>query len=112
MPEEERLRLQAIAERIDLVDGWTRGLSEAEFLSDLKLRDAVAMSLLVIGETARRMSEETRRRAPTVPWPAIISLRHRIAHGYETVDHRLIWQITRLDLPALAIAIAGLISAG
>ncbi len=37
-----------------------------------------------------------------------ISLRHRIAHGYETVDHRLIWQIVRQDLPALAIAMEAL----
>ena len=54
MADEERLRLQLIAERIELVESWTSGLSEADFLSDLKLRDAVAMSLLVIGETARR----------------------------------------------------------
>jgi uncharacterized protein with HEPN domain len=110
MPEEERLRLQAISERIDLVRQWTESLNEAEFLADLKLRDAVAMSLLVIGETARRLSEETKRRAPAVPWPAIISLRHRIAHGYETVDHGLIWQIVQQDLPGLADQIWNLIS--
>jgi uncharacterized protein with HEPN domain len=107
--EEERIRLQAIAERIDLVRGWTEPLDEAQFLADLKLRDAVAMSLLVIGETARRLSEETKQRAQTVPWQAIISLRHRIAHGYETVDHRLIWQIARQDLPGLRDAIASLL---
>jgi uncharacterized protein with HEPN domain len=110
MPEEEWLRLQAIAERIDLVRQWTDSLDEAEFLADLKLRDAVAMSLLVIGETARRLSEETKGRAPAVPWPAIISLRHRIAHGYETVDHQLVWQIVQRDLPGLARQIENLIS--
>ena len=101
MPEEDRIRLQTIVERIVLVRGWTKAMSEAEFMADLKLRDAVAMSLLVIGETARRLSEETKKLAPDVPWSAIISLRHRIAHGYETVDHRLIWQITIQDLPGL-----------
>jgi uncharacterized protein with HEPN domain len=112
MPEEERLRLQAIAERIELVRNWAEPLDEAAFLADLKLRDAVAMSLLVIGETARRLSEETKRRAPTVPWPAIISLRHRIAHGYETVDHSLIWQVVRQDLPTLAHEVGKLLSEG
>lgn len=43
--EEERIQLQAIAERIDLVRGWTDPLDEAAFLADLKLRDAVAMGL-------------------------------------------------------------------
>jgi len=55
------------------------------------------------------LSEETKRRAPNVPWQAIISLRHRIAHGYETVDHRLIWQIARQDLPGLGGAVASLL---
>lgn len=73
-------------------------------------RDAVAMSLLLIGETARRLSDETKKRAPDVPWSAIVSLRHRIAHGYETVDHGLVWQIVRQDLPGLALAIEDLLS--
>ena len=84
---------------------WAEEMDEAEFLADLMARDAFAMSLLLIGETARRLSDETKRRAPDVPWSAIVSLRHRIAHGYETVDHELVWQIVRQDLPNLALAI-------
>ena len=110
MLEEERLRLLAIAERIALVLSWTAGVDEAEFLADLKSRDAAAMSLLVIGETSRRLREETKARAPEIPWPAIISLRNRIAHGYETVDHQLVWQVLIEDLPALAAAVQRLLS--
>jgi len=110
MPEEERLRLQAMAERIALVRSWAEEMNEAEFQADPMARDAIAMSLLVIGETARRVTDETKRRAPGVPWPAIVSLRHRIAHGYETVDHGLVWQIVRQDLPSLALAIEELLA--
>jgi hypothetical protein len=42
MPEEERLRLLAIAERIALVRSWVEGMGKAEFLADLKARDAAA----------------------------------------------------------------------
>ncbi len=112
MPEEERLRLLAIAERIALVRSWAANQTEADFLADLKERDAAAMSLLVIGETARRLLETTKSRAPEIPWPAIISLRNPIAHGYETVDHRLVWQVLTDDLPALAGAIDRLLADG
>jgi uncharacterized protein with HEPN domain len=81
MPEEERLRLVAIAERISLVSAWVEGMAEEDFRSDLMARDAAAMSLLIIGETARRLLETTKAGAPEIPWPAIISLRNRIAHG-------------------------------
>jgi len=63
MPEEERLRLLAIAERIALVRSWVEDVEEAKFLADLKGRDAAAMSLLVIGETARRLLDDTKARS-------------------------------------------------
>jgi uncharacterized protein with HEPN domain len=63
------------------------------------------LSLLIIGETARRLLESTKAAAPEIPWPAVVSLRNRIAHGYETVDHQLVWQILQEDLPALGSAV-------
>ncbi|HEY2049779.1 MAG TPA: HepT-like ribonuclease domain-containing protein [Caulobacteraceae bacterium] len=50
-------------------------------------------------------------RSPEVPWPAIVALRNRIAHGYETVDHLLVWQIITLDAPQLASAMDRLLAA-
>lgn len=93
MPEEERLRLLAIRERIALVRTWTDDLAEEAFIADPLVRDrssfvTAALSLMVIGETSRRLLDATRDAAPEIPWPAIRSLRNRIAHGYETVDHR------------------------
>lgn len=112
MPEEERLRLVAIRERIVLVKSWVGDMNESAFVSHLMARDAVALSLLVIGEGARRLLETTKQRAPEIPWPAIISLRNRVAHGYETVDHTLVWQIVTTDLPALEAAVERLLAEG
>lgn len=110
MPEEERLRLQTIRDRIALIQSWVSSMDEQAFLSHLMARDAVALSLLVIGETARRVLHETKLKAPEIPWSSIVSLRNRIAHGYETVDHVLVWQIVRNDLPPLANAVERLLA--
>jgi uncharacterized protein with HEPN domain len=111
MPEEERLRLLAIQERIALIRSWTDDLSEEAFISNPLVRDATALSLMVIGETSGRLLEATRNKAPEIPWISIRSLRNRIAHGYETVDHQLVWQIIRSDLPELGAAIGRLLQA-
>ena len=66
----------------------------------------------MIGETARRLLDDTKARAPAIPWSAIVSLRNRIAHGYETVDHRMVWQVLTEDLPALAGAVERLLAEG
>lgn len=112
MPEEERLRLVAIRDRISLVKSWVAGMNESAFVSHLMARDAVALSLLVIGESARRLLETTKQRAPEIPWPAIVSLRNRVAHGYETVDHALVWQVVTADLPVLDAAVERLLAEG
>jgi uncharacterized protein with HEPN domain len=112
MPEDERLRLEAIRDRISLINSWVAEMNEADFVSHLMARDAVALSILVIGETARRLSDITRSAAPEVPWPAVISLRNRIAHGYETVDHVLVWQIVQQDLPGRDAAVRRILTKG
>ena len=81
MPEEEPLRLVAMAERISLVSAWVERLAEEDFLADLMVGDTAAMSLLVIGETARRRLDKTKAASPEPPWPAIVSPRNRIADG-------------------------------
>lgn len=70
--EELRLRdiLGAIATiRSHLVDG--------DF--DRKTSDAVLYNLVVIGEAAAQVGDETRARAQEIPWTSIVGLRNLIA---------------------------------
>lgn len=101
MLEADRIRLADMAQRIDLILGWIAGIDEAAFMADIRTRDAIALNIQLLGETARRMSEDVKARAPAIPWPAIVALRNRIAHGYEMVDHMLVWRIVQGDLPSL-----------
>jgi uncharacterized protein with HEPN domain len=109
MLEADRLRLADIGQRIDLILSWVGDLDEAAFMADLRTRDAAALNIQLIGETARRVSEEVKAKAPSIPWQAIVALRNRIAHGYETVDHLLVWRIVQDDLPALRATVEQLL---
>lgn len=37
----------------------------------------------------------------SVPWASIIGMRHRLVHGYDSVDWHRVWRTLRDDLPAL-----------
>ena len=64
-------------------------------------RDPVKV-LEIIGEAASgRITTDTRRAYPQIPWRQIIGLRNRVVHGYFDVDLKLIWQIVRQDIPIL-----------
>lgn len=85
------------------------GKSRAEYDGDEALQLALAHLLQVIGEAARRVSAEYKTRHPTVPWSAIIGMRHKVVHDYLAVDYDIVWQTATQDLPELTKILAGLV---
>jgi len=80
------------------------GLSEEEFLADVKTQQAVAMNLIIIGEAAARLGKDHAAFAsahPDLPWRNMISMRNRIAHGYVELDFRVIWRTAIEDVVEL-----------
>jgi uncharacterized protein with HEPN domain len=74
---------------IDRVYSHTEGdLSWA--LEDGPIRDAVLYNLTIVGEAAKHVSEETRRRAPEVNWSGAAGLRDVLIHRYHRTDMTVI----------------------
>jgi uncharacterized protein with HEPN domain len=55
----------------------------------------------VIGEAAAQISEETRTRAPEIPWTKIVGLRNLIAHEYFRIDLEVVRAIVTEQLDQL-----------
>jgi uncharacterized protein with HEPN domain len=95
--------LHDILEAARLIRGYMAGVSYDEFWDNSEKRDAVAMRLSVVGESARRINAETEKALPTVPFKNLGGLRNRIAHDYGAVDFKIVWQVTQNDIePVIA----------
>lgn len=77
-------------DRTSMLDMLSHGREAVDLLGDQDRaalgRDRVlqlAMTRLVevIGEAANRVSNETQRRHPDIPWPQIVGMRNRLIHG-------------------------------
>jgi uncharacterized protein with HEPN domain len=79
--------------------------SRAELDSDWIVPLALMQLLQIIGEATRRLSEGFRSRHAEVPWARIVSLRNRLIHGYDTIDHDRLWIVATDDVPALVRAL-------
>jgi len=113
MPSElERAVLVEMQIAIADIRSFVRGVTRDVYLADREKQMAVAMGLVIIGESARRLSAETQAKAADLDWSAIISLRNRIAHGYGSVDHRLVWSIVEMELDRLADVVERLSAPG
>ena len=81
------------------------------FLKDELTQAAVIRCIEVIGEAARLVSEETRKRAPKIPWPLITGMRHVLAHDYGAVDLDRVYDVVAHQLPDLLVHLHELIMA-
>ena len=75
--------------------------SRAGLDTDIVVARALVHTLEMIGEAARRVSEQDRVKHPSVPWQDVVDLRNRLIHGYDRVDWDTVWQIVSGDLPLL-----------
>jgi len=82
-----------------------------EFLDDHLIQAAVIRCVEVVGEAARLVSENTRRRAPEIPWPLIVGMRHVLAHDYGTVVLDKVYEVVTSHLPDLLTHLIPLIEA-
>ena len=96
MSRREVLRLGDIREAIATIRGH---IASGAF--DRKTSDAVLYNLVVIGEAAARISDETRARAPEIPWAKVVGLRTLIAHEYFRIDLDVIRAIVAEQLDQL-----------
>ncbi len=87
----DRTNVGDIIDHIDKVHEYLPA-SEAEFLQDDMLKDAVLMRLQTIGELMRGLSAEFREQYPDLYWVQATGMRNMIAHEYGKIDFKQVWQ--------------------
>jgi uncharacterized protein with HEPN domain len=78
-----------------------RGLSRDEFEATVAHQETVAYNIMVVGEAASKLSDETRAKYPTLPWHEIRGMRNQIIHGYAETELDTLWETVTEDLPVL-----------
>jgi len=74
-------------------------MPEREFVELTTIQDAVIRRLEIIGEAVKNIPFSFRKEYPKIPWKKISGLRDILIHEYFGVDMRLVWRITKKDMP-------------
>lgn len=90
--------IQDIIDSARLALSYVRDVDEASFSCNFQLQDAVLRRLEIIGEAARRVSDETKAEHPRIPWRQMIGMRNQVIHMYDGVDLRIVWHTIQNDL--------------
>ena len=86
------------------------GLSEEEFHASGLHQSAVVRQLEIIGEATKKISKVFREAHPEIPWKNMAAMRDILIHAYNTVNIRMVWKVTKEDLPTLIDLVEKLVS--
>jgi uncharacterized protein with HEPN domain len=100
--------LEHILASIDLIDDYTKGVTEEKFLSSPQIQDAVIRRMEIIGEAIKNIPMEFKDRYPDIAWRAISGMRDILIHEYFGIDLKLTWRVVSLKIPELKNQISGI----
>ena len=80
---------------------YAQGVDFERFDQDEVLQDAIMRRIQIIGEAARKVSEEFKEAHPEIPWYEISGMRNKLVHEYFRVIPEKVWEAVAKDIPAL-----------
>ncbi|QMT34434.1 DUF86 domain-containing protein [Conchiformibius steedae DSM 2580] len=94
------------------IQSFIEGMALDDFLNDKRTQNAVAMSLLALGEVANTIHQkdaEFIENNPQIEWKPMRGMRNVIAHGYFELDFVVIYETANQLIPLLKNQLAALI---
>ena len=91
-----------VLQSVEEIEEFIFGISYSDFLKDIKTQRAVERNLEIIGEAlnrVKRLDHEILERVSE--HYKIIGMRNILAHGYDSIDEKILWKAISEHLPIL-----------
>lgn len=91
------------------VRSFTKGVTWEKFKADDLLQNAVMHQIQIIGEAARKISQQYKDSHAGIPWQMIIGMRNRLVHEYFDIIPERVWDVVQNNIPELIQLIVPLV---
>ena len=90
--------LLSIVKKCERIDAILCNKTKEEFDLNDDLIELVCFNLFQIGEIASKLDNSFIEKYNKVPWKQIIGMRHRIVHGYDSVDVDIVYETAKTNI--------------
>ena len=107
----DKLILEKILEYVNSGLNMLGDTSKEKFLATELFQNAMAMSVIKVGEMVKNLDFEIRIKNPQVAWKDIAGFRDIIAHRYDVVRMEDLYDTVKDDFPELKLQIEKILEA-
>ena len=93
--------LKHILDEINFLLKETKGLSYEDFISNELLKRGCSRSIEIIGEAAKNISTDLKKKYKDIKWKDISGMRDKIIHFYFGVKWEIVWSVIKNEIPLL-----------
>jgi len=106
----DKYTLNDILYSIELIYQYLNGISEQDFYNSQEKQDLVVHRLELIGEAAKRLSDEVIRNSRYIPWKEIKGMRDILIHQYDNILLEVVWTTVQKRIPVIEQQIKEMVS--
>lgn len=94
--------LEDIRDATAFIREAARGKTIEDYAGNRLLRQAIERNFEIVGEAIRRLAQDDPQTATRIgDYRQIIAFRNVLIHGYDLVDHALVWSAIENQVPTL-----------
>ena len=90
---------------ISNIEQFVDGFDFDAYVEDVKTHSAVERQVLTLSEASRHLPNTLVSTEPEIDWDGLRGIGNRIRHAYFHIDHRVVWEAVRTNLPPLKAAL-------
>ncbi len=90
MKKDPKIFLIHIQESIKEIENHTKKITKRKFLKDVKTQDAVIRRIEMIGEAAKNLLHNFKKKDFKIEWREIVDMRNKLTHEYFGVDLNIV----------------------
>lgn len=98
---ENNLYIQHILEAVQVIEDYLVNIERTDFFDSKLIQDGVIRELEIIGEAAKRLSDDFKHQHINIPWKYVCGMRDKLIHDYFGVDLDEVWRTITEDIQTL-----------